>query len=65
MAFKEEIASSVAKLTPPAAITAATKFTNMTLSDWVLLATLVYTLLQIAYLLRKWFRPTRPLEDEA
>lgn len=67
MTIRDEIASSAAKMTPPAAVSAAAKLYGLALTDWVLIATLVYTLLQIAYLLDKW-RRTRLLrmqEDEA
>lgn len=67
MALKEEIASGVAKIAPPAAISAASKVAGLTLADWVMVVTVIYTLLQIAYLLDKWrhARWPRTQEDEA
>lgn len=46
----EEVAAA-AKVAPPATIGALT-FAGVDLSQWVLLATLVYTLLQITFLIR-------------
>lgn len=60
MGLKQEIASEITKATPPAAFMAFSFFGKLTIADWVHIAVLVYTLLQIAYLLDKWLiRPRR------
>jgi uncharacterized membrane protein len=52
---KHEAANEIAKSIPPVTIAAAT-VSGWTLNDWVLVATLVYVVLQIAHLLYKWFK---------
>lgn len=53
---RSDLASSAAKTTPPVSAVIAT-FMGVPLADWVLVATLVYTCLQIVFLLRdKLFR---------
>lgn len=46
-----QAASEVAKVSPPIAVSAATFF-GLTLQEWVYVATLVYTILQIFYLIK-------------
>ena len=48
---RNDIAASAAKSTPPISAVIA-NFLGVPLADWVLIATLVYTILQIAFLLR-------------
>ena len=57
-----EVAMAAAKLTPPITVTGMT-LAGYTLQDWVLLATLAYTVLQICitvYRLYKEHRGTKP-----
>lgn len=63
MTIREEIASAVAKLTPPVAVAAADKFSGLTLADWVLILTLIYTLLQIVYISKKLLKPQQVGHD--
>ena len=53
-----EYAVVTAKLSPSLTVAAAT-FAGASLQDWVLAATLVYTLLQTALLIRKTWRENR------
>lgn len=50
-----EYAGAVGKAAPPIAVSTAA-IAGLSLQDWVLIATLAYTLLQIALLIRKFFR---------
>lgn len=59
MGLKQEIASEITKASPPAAFMLFSWFGKLTIADWVQLAVLVYTLLQIAYLIDKWIRQRR------
>lgn len=43
---------AVAKLSPPAAVTAYSQLFNMALADWVAVLTIIYMALQITLLLR-------------
>ena len=53
--MQTEIRQEAIKATPPAAVTAWTFLAELPLEKWVLLATLVYTALQIFFLLkREW-----------
>lgn len=57
--MKDEVATEVAKAAPPVTVGAMTIF-GYQLSDWVLIATLVYTLLQTFFLVRdKYWRYRR------
>jgi hypothetical protein len=56
---RQEIPQEVAKSIPPVAVTAVAVVNNMTLSDWVAVATLGYIALQAGYLLWKWFKEWR------
>lgn len=48
--MKTETISEALKATPPVAVAA------LTLNEWVAVATVVYIIVQAAYLLRKWWR---------
>lgn len=50
-----EYAGAAGKAAPPIAVSTAA-IAGLSLQDWVLAATLAYTLLQIALLLRKFFK---------
>jgi len=50
-----EYAGAVGKAAPPIAVSTAA-IAGLSLQDWVLAATLAYTLLQIVFLLRKFFK---------
>lgn len=46
---------NVGKVLPPLAVTSASA-TGLSLQDWVYIVTIVYTVLQIASLIWKWFK---------
>lgn len=52
---KEDVLGEVAKTAPPVSVAGATVM-GVTLQEWVLYLTAVYTLLQIAYFIRKLFK---------
>lgn len=52
---KIEITTEVTKATPPMAVVAAGAVWGYSLQDWVLIATLIYIVLQAFFLLRKWY----------
>jgi disulfide bond formation protein DsbB len=52
------IAHELAKATPPVSVALATLF-GMSLQDWVLVATLVYIVLQAGFLIYRWYRMFR------
>jgi hypothetical protein len=52
---KRDSMYEAAKATP-AISTSGALVAGLPLSDWVLIATLAYTVLQIAFLIRKWIR---------
>jgi hypothetical protein len=55
--------SNLLRASPPVAVSSAA-LAGVTLQDWVLLATLVYTLINIALLLRdKVYRPWKESKD--
>lgn len=54
--MKDDLVSAAAKAAPPVAVTGSHVVLNMTLNDWVALATLVYLLLQAFFLIRKELR---------
>lgn len=51
--MKPEITTEALKSTPPAVVA------WLTLNEWVAVATVVYIIVQAAYLLRKWWREER------
>ena len=54
-----EIVTEAAKAAPAITVGGLTLF-GVGLADWVLLLTLVYTVLQITFLLRdKWYKPRK------
>lgn len=53
-----EVAMATAKLTPPITVTGMT-LAGYTLQDWVLLATLVYTVLQICITVYRLYKEHR------
>lgn len=48
---RSDVVNSAVKAAPPVGVTAATLL-GLQLSDWVMIATLVYTVLQMIFLLR-------------
>jgi hypothetical protein len=56
MSMKDEITVAAAKAAPPVAVTSSHVMFNLTLNDWVALATLVYIGLQAFFLIRKELR---------
>jgi len=57
--MKDEIAAAAAKAAPPVAVTGSHVLFNMTLNDWVAIATLAYIVLQAAFLIRGEIRKAR------
>ena len=54
-----ELVTEAAKAAPAVTVGGLTLF-GVGLSDWVLLVTLIYTLLQVGFLLRdKWYAPRK------
>ena len=54
-----ELVTEAAKAAPAVTVGGLTLF-GVGLSDWVLLVTLIYTLLQVGFLLRdKWYTPRK------
>lgn len=66
MQSKAEIVQEAAKATPPAVVAGMT-VAGHTLNDIVLLVTLFYVLLQISFLIFKWWQMTskKPGGDDA
>jgi hypothetical protein len=56
MSQRQEVASETLRATPALVATAAVTVGGIPLSDWVMIATLIYIVLQIAYLLFRWMR---------
>lgn len=54
----DEYVSAVGKTVPPVAVTSAT-VVGWSLQDWVLTATLIYTVLQTVHLIYKFFKDRR------
>ena len=54
--MKQAIAGEVTKSAPPVVVTAAAVAENITLNEWVAIATIVYVVLQAGYLVWKWYR---------
>lgn len=50
-----EYAAAAYKITPAVSVATAT-VAGVTLQEWVLIATLIYTVLQTALLIRKWWK---------
>lgn len=55
MSMLDEVKGFVLRAAPPVSAIAA-ELKGMTLDDWIKIAVLLYTVLQIAYLLNKWAR---------
>jgi hypothetical protein len=56
MRMKEEITSAVAKAAPPVAVTSSQVIFDLTLNQWVSVATLIYIGLQAVVLVRNEIR---------
>lgn len=54
--MKEEISAAVTKAAPPVAVTGTQFVFNLTLNDWVAIATLAYIALQAFFLVRNEMR---------
>lgn len=59
---QSEFEAAAAKLTPPAAVVAASA-AGWSLQDWMYIATIGYIVLQAAYLVWKWRRERRGRGD--
>lgn len=59
---QEEVLVAAVKVAPPVAITGMT-LAGYPLADWLILATLVYTILQFLLLLEKRFLPRKPPKE--
>lgn len=57
--MKDEITVASAKAAPPVAITGSQVLFDLTLNDWVAIATLAYIVLQAAFLIRAEWRKGR------
>lgn len=56
LVHSHEVTAEVMKMTPPAAVAGLT-IAGIALSDWLLMFTLLYTILNVFFLLRdKWWR---------
>jgi hypothetical protein len=68
MSQRKEVAAESLRATPAVA-TAGVTAGGVTLHDWVLIVTLVYIILQIAYLLFRWLRlvsqPSKRIDTES
>jgi hypothetical protein len=62
MQTKSELAAETLKATPPAAVAGLTLM-GVSLNDVVLIATLVYLSVQIAFLVYKWIKLHRGSND--
>lgn len=58
MSARSDIMGEAARASPPVTV-AGLVLGGVPLQDWVLLAALAYTLIQIGYLLWKWWREWR------
>jgi hypothetical protein len=59
MSNHSDIVNEAARAAPTLTVGGLTLF-GVALSDWVLLATLIYTILQVGFLLRdKWYLPRK------
>lgn len=57
--FSQDTLAEASKAAPPVTVGGLT-LAGVPLSDWLIIATLVYTVLQIVFLLRdKWFNPRK------
>lgn len=69
MTQRQEVVSESLRAAPALAATAAVTVGGITLSDWVMITTLVYIVLQIGYLLFRWIRlasqPDRRVDSES
>lgn len=57
--FGKEAAVQGAAAAPPVALSTAAMVGGLSLQEWMFAATLVYVVLQAAYLLWKWYREWR------
>ena len=53
MNLKNEVAEQLVKASPPIAVSAGSVLSGVTLNNWVLIATLLYIILQAIILIRK------------
>ena len=69
MSQRSEVVAETLRAAPPVAAVGAMSVGGLSLSDWVLVATLIYIVLQIAYLLFRWMRlasqPTKSINPES
>lgn len=54
--MKDEITTAAAKAAPPVIVTGADRIFDLTLNDWVAIATLAYLALQAFFLVRNEMR---------
>lgn len=57
--MKDEIATAAAKAAPPVVVAGSTVLFNLTLNEWVAIATLLYLALQTIVLIRAELRKDR------
>lgn len=57
--MKDEVTQAAAKAAPPVAVTGSTVIFDLTLNEWVAIATLLYITLQALILIRNEFRTKR------
>jgi Phage holin T7 family, holin superfamily II len=53
---KQEIAVAAVKTAPPLLVVGTHTVLGFTLNDWVSILTIIYIVLQVTYLLHKWFK---------
>jgi len=58
-----ELKDEIAKAGPPVGVSAITAF-GVNLADWVYILTVIYLIVQIVYLLYKFYRRCRPGREE-
>jgi len=69
MTQRSEVIAESLRASPPVAAVATMTAGGVSLQDWVLITTLVYIVLQIAYLLFRWLRlasqPKKSVDPES
>lgn len=56
--MREAVTYEAYKATPPVVVATATGLGQLTLNEWVAIATLTYIALQTIYLIHKWYKET-------
>jgi len=63
-AQKSDVIAEAARAAPPVVVTTAVTVGGLTLNEWVALATLLYIVLQFAWLVWKWYRAIKDLKND-